>query len=156
MNDFQSVTRLQWVKRSIGKALYVQILLILTEGNFIESIIDISIWNLNMYINHTSFNEGFIVNKSWRLFQMPWFSFSKIYCLVSGHRLCKSLVSPPQCPTPRAPSVCPTRHFPAAGSRASERELLLTCPTPSRRTVEMHGLVLIIQCLYGIFEHESC
>ena len=30
------------------KALYVQILLILTEGNFIESIMDISIWNLNM------------------------------------------------------------------------------------------------------------
>ena len=32
----------------LGKALYVQILLILTEGNFIESIMDISIWNLNM------------------------------------------------------------------------------------------------------------
>ena len=31
-----------------GKALYVQISLILTEGNFIESIMDISIWNLNM------------------------------------------------------------------------------------------------------------
>ena len=31
-----------------GKALYVQILLILTKGNFIESIMDISIWNLNM------------------------------------------------------------------------------------------------------------
>ena len=31
-----------------GKALYVQILLILTEGNFIESITDISIWNWNM------------------------------------------------------------------------------------------------------------
>ena len=31
-----------------GKVLYVQILLILTEGNFIESIMDISIWNLNM------------------------------------------------------------------------------------------------------------
>ena len=28
-----------------GKALYVQILLILTERNFIESIMDISIWN---------------------------------------------------------------------------------------------------------------
>ena len=31
-----------------GKVLYVQILLILTEGNFIESKMDISIWNLNM------------------------------------------------------------------------------------------------------------
>ena len=31
-----------------GKAMYVQSLLILTEGNFIESIMDISIWNLNM------------------------------------------------------------------------------------------------------------
>ena len=31
-----------------GKALYVQILLTLTEGDFIESIMDISIWNLNM------------------------------------------------------------------------------------------------------------
>ena len=31
-----------------GKALYVQILLTLTEGSFIESIMDISIWNLNM------------------------------------------------------------------------------------------------------------
>ena len=31
-----------------GKALYVQILLTLTEGNFIESIMDISISNLNM------------------------------------------------------------------------------------------------------------
>ena len=31
-----------------GKALCVQILLILTEGNFIECIMDISIWNLNM------------------------------------------------------------------------------------------------------------
>ena len=30
------------------KALYVQILLILTEGHFIESTMDISIWNLNM------------------------------------------------------------------------------------------------------------
>ena len=30
-----------------GKALYVQISLILTEGNFIESIMDIAIWNLN-------------------------------------------------------------------------------------------------------------
>ena len=28
-----------------GKALYAQILLVLTEGNFIESIMDISIWN---------------------------------------------------------------------------------------------------------------
>ena len=31
-----------------GKAPYVQILLILSEGNFIESMMDISIWNLNM------------------------------------------------------------------------------------------------------------
>ena len=31
-----------------GKALYVQILLRLREGNFIESIMDIFIWNLNM------------------------------------------------------------------------------------------------------------
>ena len=31
-----------------GKALYVQILPILTQGNFIESIMDTSIWNLNM------------------------------------------------------------------------------------------------------------
>ena len=30
-----------------GKALYVQILLILTEGNFIESIMEISIFNFN-------------------------------------------------------------------------------------------------------------
>ena len=35
--------------------------------------------------SHISF-KGFIVNKSWRLLQMPWF-----------------LVSPPQCLTPRAP-----------------------------------------------------
>ena len=91
----------------------------------------------HVHKSHISF-KGFMVNKSWRLFRMPWF-FSKIYCPVSGHMLCKSLVSPPQCPTPRAPSVCPTRHFPAAGSRASERELLLTCPTPSRRTVVNPG-----------------
>ena len=32
-----------------GKALWVQILLTLPEGNFIEPIIDISIRNLNMY-----------------------------------------------------------------------------------------------------------
>ena len=31
-----------------GKALYVQVLLILTEGNFIDSIMDISDGNLNM------------------------------------------------------------------------------------------------------------
>ena len=31
-----------------GKALYVQILLTLTEGNFIESIMDIYNWNLNI------------------------------------------------------------------------------------------------------------
>ena len=31
-----------------GKALHVQILLILTEDNFIESIMDISIWNFNL------------------------------------------------------------------------------------------------------------
>ena len=31
-----------------GKALYVHVLLILTQGNFIESIIDMSIWNLSM------------------------------------------------------------------------------------------------------------
>ena len=36
-----------------GKAPYVQILLILTEGNFIASIMDISIWNINILINHT-------------------------------------------------------------------------------------------------------
>ena len=139
MNDFQSVTRLQWVMRSIGKALYVQILPTDTHRRQFY-------WIYNRYFHlkfkhvhksHISF-KGFIVNKSWRLFQMPWF-FSKIYCPVSGHRLCKSLVSPPQCPIPRAPSVCPTRHFPAAGSRASERELLLTCPAPSRRTVVNPG-----------------
>ena len=110
--------------------LYVQILLIITEGNFIESIIDISSWNLNMYINHTFPLKGSCNRQD---------LLTKIYCPVSGHRLCKSLVTPPQCPTPMAPSVCPTRHFPAAGSRASERELLLTCPTPSRRTVVNPG-----------------
>ena len=31
-----------------GKAMHVQILLILTKGNFIESIMDTSIWYLNM------------------------------------------------------------------------------------------------------------
>ena len=31
-----------------GKALYVQILLTLTEDNFIEFLVDISIWNLSM------------------------------------------------------------------------------------------------------------
>ena len=36
-------------------------------------------------------------------------------------------------------SVCPTRHFRAAGSRASKTELLLTCPTPSRCTVVNPG-----------------
>ena len=34
-------------------ALYVLILLILTEGNFIEAIMDNFILNLNMKINHT-------------------------------------------------------------------------------------------------------
>ena len=33
---------------TMSKELYVHILLILMEGNFIESIMDISIWNLNM------------------------------------------------------------------------------------------------------------
>ena len=71
-----------------------------------------------------SFNKtGFDWLIDW-LFQMPWF-FSKIYCPVSGHRLCTSLVSPPQCPTVPGLRV-PTCHFRAAGSRASER-LLLTC-----------------------------
>ena len=36
-------------------------------------------------------------------------------------------------------SVCSSRHFRAAGSRASESELLLTCPMPSRRTVVNPG-----------------
>ena len=31
-----------------GKAIYVQILLTLTESSFIESLMDISIWNINM------------------------------------------------------------------------------------------------------------
>ena len=39
---FNELRDLSW------KALYVIFLLILTEGNFIESIMDISIWNLNM------------------------------------------------------------------------------------------------------------
>ena len=38
--------------------LYVLILLILTEGNFIEAIMAISICNLNMYINHTFALQG--------------------------------------------------------------------------------------------------
>ena len=58
---------------------------------------------------------------------------------MPGHRLCISLVSPPHSPTPRQGSVRPTRHFRAAGSLASESELLLTCPTPSRRTVVNPG-----------------
>ena len=93
MNNFQNVTRLQWVLS--GKALYVQILLILAEGNFF------SIYNGYFHLkfkhvnkSHISF-KGFIVDKSWWLFQMPWI-FSKIYCPVAGHRLCTSLVSPPQ------------------------------------------------------------
>ena len=36
------------LKDLLRKALYVQILLAFTEGNVIESIMDISIWNLNM------------------------------------------------------------------------------------------------------------
>ena len=97
----------------------------------------------HIHKSHISF-KGFIVKNPGDYFRCLDF-FSKIYCpvsvqfAVSGHRLCKSLVSPPQCPTPRAPSVCPTRHFPAAGSRASERELLLTCPTPSHCTVVNPG-----------------
>ena len=84
---------------------YMQILLTPTEGNLIESIMDISIWNLNAIVNqsHISF-KGFIVNKSWQLFRMSWF-FSKINCPVSGHGLCTSLVNPLQCPTPRAPAL---------------------------------------------------
>ena len=35
--------------------------------------------------------------------------------------------------------MCGTRHFRADGSRASESELLLTCPTPSRRTLVNSG-----------------
>ena len=35
--------------------------------------------------------------------------------------------------------MCPTHHFSADGSRASESELLLTCPTPSRRTAVNPG-----------------
>ena len=42
MNNFQMSPGFNELRVS-GKALYVQILLILTEGNFIESIMDISI-----------------------------------------------------------------------------------------------------------------
>ena len=42
----------------LRKTLYVQILLILTQGNFIESIMNITVWNLNMQNkSHRSF-EG--------------------------------------------------------------------------------------------------
>ena len=76
-----------------GKALYVQILLILTECYWIyNGYFHLKFKHVNK--SHISFNR-FIVNKSWPLYQMPWF-FSKIYCPVSGHSLCISLVSPPQ------------------------------------------------------------
>ena len=136
MYNFQNVTWLQWVKRSFGEGPVC--------ANFTDTHRGQFDWIYNGYFHlkfkhvnksHLSF-KGFIVNKSLRLFQMYWF-FSKINCPVSGHRLCTSLVSPPQFPHTQG-SVCPTRHFRAAG-RASESELLLTCPSPSRRTVVNPG-----------------
>ena len=43
-------------------------------------------------------------------------------------------------------SVCPTRHFCAPGSRASETELLLTCSAPSHRTVVNLGQSKCTDC----------
>ena len=47
MYNFKMSPGLNELRDLSGKALCVQILT-LTEGNFIESIMDISIWNLNM------------------------------------------------------------------------------------------------------------
>ena len=138
MNNCQNVTRLQWVKRSISKGPVC--------ANFTDTHRRQFYWIYNGYFHlkfkhvnksHISF-KAFIVNKSWRLFQMPWF-FSRIYCPVSGHRLWYLWLALPNAPRHTQGSVCPTRHFRAAGSRASKRELLLTCPTPSRRTVVNPG-----------------
>ena len=48
MYNFQMSPGVNELRDLSGKALYVQILLVLTEGNFIESRMDISICNLNM------------------------------------------------------------------------------------------------------------
>ena len=97
-------------------------------------------WSYNGYFHlkfkhvnksHISF-KGFIANKSWWLFQMSWFFFQTKLSSVRS-QVMHGLVSPPHSGTQG--SVCPARHFRAAGSRASESELLLTFPTPSHRTV---------------------
>ena len=47
-SNFQMSPGVNELRDLSGKVLYVQILLVLTEGNFIESRMDISICNLNM------------------------------------------------------------------------------------------------------------
>ena len=106
-----------------GKALFVQILLTLTEGIFywfyngylllkFKHVGLIAGLNMNclyqviMNKSHLPF-QGFIVNKPWRLFPIFWFFFSKINRPVSGHRLYTSLVNPPQSLAPRAPGALP-------------------------------------------------
>ena len=117
VDDVQNFTRLQWVKRAIGK------------GPVCANVTDTHrrhiYWIYSGYF-HLKFKhvnkshisiKGFIVNKSWRLFQMPWF-FLETYCPVSGHRLCTSLVGPPQCPTPRAPCATRTIFAPLTAGQA--------------------------------------
>ena len=131
MHNFQNVTKPQWVNRSIGK---VHVCANITDTHRRQYY-----WIYNEYFHlkfkhvivnksHISF-KGFIINKSWRLF----FLKQIVQCQVMG--FCRSLVSP----TPRAPCAHAERHFRVVGSRASESELLLYCPTPSHRAAVKCG-----------------
>ena len=133
MNNFQNVTKLQWVKRSIGKGPVC--------ANFTNTRRRQFYWIYNGYFrlkfkhvnkSHISF-KGFIVNKSWRLFQMPWFFFLKYFSQCQVIDYAHLWLALPNAPRPGL--RVPHAPFSPAGSRASDRELLLTCPTPSRRTV---------------------
>ena len=143
MYNFQNVTWLQWVKISFGEGPVC--------ANFTDTHRWQFYWIYNGYFHlkfkhvnksHLSF-KGFIVNKSWRLFQMYWLFFTEINCPVSGHKLCTSLVSPPQCPTPTAQCVPRVIFAPLAAGQA---KVLITCPTPSRCTVVNPGQSKCTDC----------
>ena len=105
MYNFQNVTRLQWVKRSIGKSPVC--------ANFTDTHRRQFYWIYNEYfqlkfkhVNKSLISfKGFIVDKSWRLFQMPWFFFLKytVQCQVIGYaHLWLALPNAPHPGTPRA------------------------------------------------------
>ena len=134
MYTFQNVTRPQWVNKSFWKGPVC--------ANFTDTHRRQFYWIYNgyfhlkfkhviVYKSYISF-KGFADDKSWRLCLD---FFSKINCPVSRHHYARLWITFPIAPHSglRVPHAPCSRHW-QPGKR-KWTQLLLTCPTPSRRTV---------------------